>query len=506
MNLYDTFRATSRRQPDAPALLGPEPEDRLSYRQLAEAIDAAADRLHAAGLCPGDCVGLHCPSGADYIIFTYAVWRCGGCVVPIPIELADREKQEICQTIAFGLVITGPRRASFLEPFRRGTVAHSLPSPLQGSGAGGEGIAVVPVAARRDHPAGFDAVASAFIRFTSGTTGSAKGVVLSHETIRDRIAAANDVLHVGPDDRVLWVLSMSYHFAVSIVAYLSYGAAVVLPPDHFAPAVREAACRYGATLIYASPAHYAWLTEVDGGELPPTLRLAVSTTTALERSAAEKFRRRFGLPLTQALGIIEVGLPFINVDFAADRPEAVGRVLPAYRLRLEDTGLGPHHGEVLLSGKGFLDAYYEPWCPRAQIMPDGWFRTGDVGELDADGCLFLRGRTKDVISVLGAKFFPQEVEAVLLSHPAVAAACVVARPDARLGEVPYARVVAHDPAVPPTEADLLRYCRRRLAAFKVPQRIEFCPDLPRTASGKVLHRATGPSPETSHDDCHLGAP
>jgi long-chain acyl-CoA synthetase len=494
MNLCDVFRDTARRQPAEPALLGPGPDDCLSYGQLAEAIDAAADRLHGAGLRPGACVGLHCPSGADYIILTYAVWRCGGCVVPIPVELADQEKQEICRTIAQTFVLTGPQRAAFVEPFRRGPALDLA------------GAAAVPVTALREHPDDFHRLEGAFIRFTSGTTGTAKGVVLSHQTIRDRIAAANEVLRIDPADRVLWLLSMSYHFAVSIVCYLSSGAAIVLPANHFAPAVHAAAHRHGATLSYAAPAHYAWLAEAGLGKLPPTLRVAVTTTTALERAAAEKFRGRFGLPLTQALGIIEVGLPFINVDFAADRPEAVGRVLPAYRLRLEDTGLGPHLKEVLLSGKGFLDAYYEPWCPRARIMPDGWFRTGDIGELDADGCLFLRGRTKDIISVLGAKFFPQEVEAVLLAHPAVVAACVFARRDARLGEVPCARVVAADPASPPAEADLLRYCRQRLAAFKVPVQIEFTQNLPRTASGKVLHRVVDPSTEASHDECHLRTP
>src|SRR5262249_7833707 len=152
----------------------------------------------------------------------------------------------------------------------------------------------------------------------------------------------------------------------------------------------------------------------------PGVRLAVSTTTGLRRPTAETFHRRFGLPVTQALGIIEVGLPFINVDFAADRAEGVGRVLPAYRLRTDAGGLGPHMQEILLAGPGFLDAYYEPWRSREEIMPDGWFRTGDVGELDGDGCLFLRGRTKDLIDVLGMKFFPQEVEAVLLSHQGVA--------------------------------------------------------------------------------------
>src|SRR5262249_58449015 len=125
---------------------------------------------------------------------------------------------------------------------------------------------------------------------------------------------------------------------------------------------------------------------------------------------ARRFHGRFGLPIMQALGIIEVGLPFINIDFAGDRSEAVGRVLPAYELRLEETGLADGFREILLRGPGFLDAYYDPWQPRSAILREGWFHTGDVAEADADGCLHLRGRLKDVINILGMKFFPQEVE------------------------------------------------------------------------------------------------
>jgi long-chain acyl-CoA synthetase len=477
MNLYDLFARTARRQPTRPAILGPGPGDRLSYRELDEAVRAAGERLWGAGVRPGDCVGLHLPSGADYILWNYAVWRRGGCVVPIPVELTACEKEQICRDIALNSVITTRRAASFLGPLRTGEATDLAP-----------GTAIVPVMPLRDHPPGFHALNSAFIRFTSGTTGDSKGVVLSHETIRDRITAANEALHVGPDDRVAWLLSMSYHFAVTVVGYLSFGAAVVLPPNHFAPAVLDSARRHEATLIYGSPAHYARLAAWEPSAPLPSLRLALSTTTALDPRTGEAFRRRFGRPVAQALGVIEVGLPFINTDFAAERPGAVGRVLPAYRLRMEDVGLGPGLKEVLLSGPGFLDAYYQPWRPRAAVMPDGWFRTGDVGELDGDGCLTLRGRIKDVISVLGLKFFPQEVEAVLTSHPRVAGACVFARPDARLGEVPHARVVARPSGAEPPEAELLDFCRRRLAEFKVPQRIEFVDALPRTASGKVLHR------------------
>jgi long-chain acyl-CoA synthetase len=453
----------------------------LTYRALNEAVCRTGTALERAGMKPGDCVGLHFASGADYIVLTYAVWSRGGCVVPIPPELAPPEKQQICKDIAMRFVIADSASTEFAEPLRRGATVELFP----GAGA-------MPIAAPRAVPAGLAGLNAAFIRFTSGTTGASKGVVLSHDTIRARVEAANAVLHIGPTDRVVWLLSMSYHFAVTIAGYLSLGATILLPANHFAPAVLDMARAQDATLIYGSPAHVAWLSEAAGAGPIPSLRLAISTTAALPAATAKKFRHRFELPVTQALGIIEVGLPFINADVAAERPTAVGRLLPAYQLRLADAGLGTRVGEVQLKGPGLLDAYYQPWRTRDQIMPDGWFHTGDVGVLDAEGCLFLRGRTKDLISVLGMKFFPQEVEAVLTQHPQVAAACVFARPDDRLGEVPLAQVIARSPADPPLERALLSHCRAHLAAYKVPEQIEFVTDLRRTASGKLLRRDVVP--------------
>jgi long-chain acyl-CoA synthetase len=480
VNLDDVFRATALRQPRHPAILGPGPSDSLSYAGLDEAIAAASAQLRRAGVRPGDCVGLHHPSGAGYVVWNYALWRCGACVVPVPVELAPAEKQEVLRTIALTSVLSSTN-APFVEPFRRGGPA-SLP-----------GATLVSVASPGEEPPGLGAINPAFIRFTSGTTGSAKGVVLSHETIHARIHAANEVLHVGPDDRVVWLLSMAYHFAVSVVAYLRFGATILLPANHFAPAVLSASTRHRATLMYGSPAHYAWLAGAEQAPALPDLRLALSTTAPLDRPTAVRFHRCYGLPVTQALGIIEIGLPFINVDFASEKPEGVGRVLPAYRLRMEDVGLGPDRREVLLAGPGFLDAYYQPWRARAEVMPDGWFHTGDVGELDADGCLTLRGRAKDVINVLGMKVFPQEVESALASHPAVEGACVFAAPDERLGEVPHAYVLPRAAPAPGLEAELLAHCTARLAAYKVPQRIELVTSLPRTPSGKLLHRPATPA-------------
>jgi long-chain acyl-CoA synthetase len=156
---------------------------------------------------------------------------------------------------------------------------------------------------------------------------------------------------------------------------------------------------------------------------------------------------------------------------------------------MDDVGFGPKLAEVSFKGPGFLDAYYDPWRTRDEIAPDGWFSTHDVGEIDADGCLFIRGRTKDVISVLGMKFFPHEVERVLEAHTVVKEAAVFGVPDPRSGEVPRALVVLHQPAESASvAADLRAHCLQNLASYKVPEQIEIVTALPRTASGKVLHR------------------
>jgi long-chain acyl-CoA synthetase len=449
----------------------------MSYSDLDESIAEMAAALESADVRPGACVGIHVPSGIDTIVTTYAVWRRGACAVPIPTELSDEEKLEICRTIAIDFLVATSRVSDFVH--RR---SHGSESELP------RNARVVALEGRRRHPLGFSEINAAFIRFTSGTTGTSKGIVLSHESIHERINAANDALKIGPDDRILWVLSMSYHFTVSIVAYLTFGATIVLPRNHLGPELIDSIDRHAATLVYASPIHYAWMADSPTRSALTSLRLAVSTATSLTPEIATQFRRRFGLPIAQALGIIEVGLPAINFEFAADRPEAVGRILPAYRLRLADIGWGPRVGEILLAGKGFLDAYYEPWRTRDEILIDGWFHTGDIGEFDANGCVAIRGRSKDIINTAGMKFFPREVEQILEAHPSVVEACVFSRPCAKLGEVASARVVLKTGASLRAD-ELLELCRSRLADYKVPQEIEFVDHLERTASGKLLHRS-----------------
>jgi long-chain acyl-CoA synthetase len=192
--------------------------------------------------------------------------------------------------------------------------------------------------------------------------------------------------------------------------------------------------------------------------------------------------------LVQGLGIIEVGLPLLNTGGAADAPTAVGWPLPAFDVELRDDAGQPVGagtvGELWIRGPGMFDAYLSPWQPVREILVDGWFATGDLAVTDAAGRVHLRGRRKSVLNVSGMKVFPEEVEAVLESHPAVRRCRVTGAPHAVLGTVPVAEAIACDGAeISPRE--LIRFCREKLSAYKTPVRISLVDALPLTASGKI---------------------
>ena len=478
INLYQIFRQTAERQPEHPAYIGPGDDDICSYRQLQERIDASAEKLKSSGLQKGTCVGLHYRTSLEYIVMAYAIWSCGAIVVPIAIELVPEEKRKICEDISLQSVICNVNAINIFKSFAEGE-AKDL----------GENIVYNPIKSLREHPPGISDINTAFIRFTSGTTSASKGVILSHESVYERITAANGGLHIGRSDTILWLLSMSYHFTVSIVSYLSFGATIVVCRDHFGSTIIRTAARHKATFIYGSPVHYNSMAQNSGSQMLPDVRLAISTATQLRGDIADAFFKRFGIPLNEAYGIIEVGLPCINIDKPFEKRGSVGRTLPAYQLRLHDIGLGPGLKSIKVRGKGFLDAYYDPWQTRKDIMPDGWFATGDLGKLDGEGYLYILGRSKEMISVAGMKFFPQETEVVLESHPCVKEAYVFPSASERFGEVPNAHVVLEEGLKEtPSSSELRGYCKQHLTYYKIPEVIEYVDALPRTASGKLIRQ------------------
>ena len=472
-NVANKLEDSARRNPEHSAVCAPHGV--VSYGELLDDVTEVQQLLLAQGLQPGMCVGLHVPSGYGYIVLTYAIWRCQACSVPIAVELTTPEKRQICSEIKLDFILTTQRQCQFVENVDDGLALERF----------GLRLRLVKNDSLAKHPQEFEEVNAAFLRFTSGTTGESKGVVLSHEAIFDRIEAANSALQIGPQDRVLWLLSMSYHFTVSIVSYLTYGATIVLCKNHFGKTILETASVNDITIAYGSPSHYDMLTQAEGDEQLGCLRIALSTASALSDEIAIGFQQRFGLPLNQAYGIIEVGLPCINTSQSPNHVGSVGLPTPHFEVELEEVGLGERSKAIKVRGPGMLDAYYVPWKPREEIADGGWFRTGDLGWFDEDGYLMLTGRSKEVISIGGMKFFPQEVEQVLESHPEVSEACVVRKSDTRLGDVAIAHVVLEDQATVEV-ADLRSFSRMRLANYKVPSEFHFVDSLARTASGKLM--------------------
>lgn len=459
LNIIDAIR--HRCDPQAVALV--QGSRQLTYRELLDHCDTLAAALPQQGRPLR--IGVHYPSGIDYVPVAMAVLAAGHCFVPMPDELAPAERQELINRTALDAVID-----------RSGTIAATFERTKD---------AADPLAELNP----------AFIRFSSGTTGRSKGVVLSHQSLLERITAANEGLRISATDRVLWVLPMAHHFAVSIVLYLYHGATTIIEEHHLGEDLLRAGSQHRVTVMYGSPVHYRQLASAPGDATWPDLRLAVCTAAALDQATADKFSERFHLPLVQGLGIIEVGLPLLNLSARPDQAEAIGKPLPAYQSMLRDVHDGI--GELCLRGPGLFDAYLDPWQSRAEVLDnEGWFATGDLARMDADGRVYLCGRRKSLINVGGMKVFPEEVERVLDAHPQVQRSLVEGRPHPLFGEVPVARYIPADPS--PSIAELRTHCREHLANYKIPLMFSAVQFLPTTASGKLLRR--GMSCESPDED------
>jgi long-chain acyl-CoA synthetase len=474
MNIFETIKKAAEGRSAHDAVI--EGEDRIGYGLLIASAERTAESMRGMGVGRFHRVGLLCGDSIDHIIASLGILSLGAAVVPIPPDQAPAEVETIVDRIDVDFLVAER------ELYTRGSA-----EPMPSGGFLRKRFVIVKRTVRGRPPAGYFDVNPAFIRFSSGTTGASKGVVLSHETIDDRTEAADRGLRITSEDVVIWVLSMSFHFVVSILLFLRRGATIVLCGRRFPDSLVEGIALHGATVIYASPFHFSLLSRSDAvaGDALKGVRLAISTAMKLPDRVAEEFSAKFGIEPAEAYGIIEVGLPFIRLSGGRDKRGSVGKALPDFGVRLDgkdENGVG----EILVRGKGLLDAYYSPWRGREEILSEGWFRTGDLGKFDADGFLSIVGRDNDVINFAGMKVFPQEVESVIDLHPRVKESFVYGLPHPRFGELPTAKVVLRDGAGDEALVDgLRRFCYERLAGYQVPKEFLFVDRLDKTASGKI---------------------
>jgi acyl-coenzyme A synthetase/AMP-(fatty) acid ligase len=359
------------------------------------------------------------------------------------------------------------------------------------SGGECDGLAFQWIDRGAEGPPEFPKLDPAFIRFTSGTTASSKGVVLSHEATAARVHAADSVLRFSEEDRILWVLPLAYHFAVTIVAYVRAGAHILMCPDTLPGALVDSIRRLEPSVLYASPLHFERLGNLGPSQPLRGVRVCLSTSAPITAAVMDRFQSVYGVPVGQAYGIIEAGLPCINLGDEGLPATSVGRPVPGYEVAVFSDGGGQVPtgalGEIGLRASGLFSAYYAPWRLREEITRDGWFLTGDIGWLDRDGALHLKGRTKAVIFVAGLKFFPEEVEDCINQFPGIKESRVLSRPHPRLGEVPCAEIVLEDARC---DLDALEaHCARALSPYKVPLEFTIVEAIPRTPGGKILRRS-----------------
>ena len=476
MNVFEALAHTAKQCSDHIAIIdagGP-----LDYKSLWREVEGLRLQLDALGVRAQTGVGIRARNGRTFVIGALAALGCGAVIMPIHHQIKTEELSDMLTQAPLCAILDDG--TSFIEPAR--TVPLSSP--------GGNGLRFTPLQDFR--PLATGVPDAAFVRFTSGTTGTAKGVVLTHRDVLERTHAANSGLRLTGADRILWVLPMAYHFYVSIILYLEVGATIIVGADYLADSLLETAAKNSASFLYVTPMHIRLLnSDQSGRELPPSLKHVMSVSAQLHPASAREFLAKYKMPVCQGYGIIEVGLPIQNIAEAMEHPEAIGRPVEGFEAKIVNDSNNQladgETGQLFLRGPGMFSGYLNRPQSRAEILQDGWFLTGDLAHRDSDGRIVLDGRSSFVIHVAGCKVFPEEVAAALDHHPAVLRSRVSALPHPQLGEAIHAEVQLRPGQMDTTPEDIITFSRRRLSSHKVPATLEIVSAINTTPSGKVRH-------------------
>ncbi len=468
-NVFDILSNAASKWPDNVAIY--DRKGQLTFKELYDESKKLAEQLNDKGVSKGMGLGVQAMNSREFIIGLFAGVGSGATVMPLSHQLRQHEIEEIIKESGLHYIMDD------LSQNKNGTpLGDQNTFQLSKTSTMPEQV----IASHVTNPA--------FIRFTSGTTGKSKGVVVSHESIYERVQSANKALELGDKDVVVWVLPIAYHFMASIVLYIYHGTAIALAENFMAPTVLQCIQKYKGTLLYASPMHLRMLASDKSGTMVPSLKKVISTSTAISSEICSDFYNRYGKPVRQAYGIIEIGLPLINNQAPLQHPDSVGKAVDGFKIAILDehgTEL-PDNVEGLLgiAGPGMFDAYLNPPLMRNEALTNGYFLTADLAIRNEDGFVFIKGRNSAVINVSGNKVFPEEVEALLNKLPEVSKSRIYGAPHAIMGQIVQADVVATS-GYTIDEEELISYCRKNLSSFKIPQKVKVVGEIAMTGSGKI---------------------
>jgi fatty-acyl-CoA synthase len=495
---------------------------RYTFREIAAHIDEAARRLIAAGVGLGEHVALWLNNSDDWIFIAFAVQKIGAVLVPINTRFRSRDLAYVLAQSDSRFLITHDRSGPVDYA---GMVREAVALPADGEDVRdprfpllrrvillGEAPQVGTVdwaslakpAAKvsaddlANRARAVDPAATAFIMYTSGTTGFPKGVVRTHELVRNVEERAR-LMAITADDTILNYLPLFHAFGLSEGAFMSLltGARQILTRGFDPEESLDLIEKERVTIVHGFEAHLNGLSEAQEAHPRDVKSLRTGIFAAGMLSATPVVRRgmRALAPLKNLSGFgmtetwLGVGLSSLDDD-ETHRSEASGWPGRDFELRIVDDAsgevLGPGAaGELQVRGWAVMKAYYKkPAETAAAFTEDGWFRTGDAAMWLPDGCLRFLGRYKDMLKVGGENVDPMETEGLLLEHSAVQQVAVVGLPDERLGEVAVAYVERKVGAALDAE-EVMGHCRGKIASFKLPRHVVFVDAFPMTESGKI---------------------
>lgn len=484
----DWLRARAEASADALALV--IEQRAFTFGELDALTSRLAGRLAAEGVTPGSHLGLLVNNSLAAVCAIFAATRLGAVLVPLNTRLSQAElawqiERGDCDPLLCGEAFEAVARdaAGARHVVTTPTESEAFESWLDG--------AAVALHAMPSHRA-LDALQA--IVFTSGTTGFPKGAMITFANHLWSAIGSAFKLGVLPHDRWLACLPL-FHVGGLAILFRSclYGTAVILHDGFRTEAIMESLMRDGPTLVSLVPTMLHRLLEAGLNGAASSLRLvllggAAASPELLERATIA------GLPVAVTYGLTEASsqVATSHPGETRDKPGCAGRPLLFTRVAvLDEEGQALPAGvpgEIAVSGPTVTAGYYRDAQATGARRRDGFWLTGDVGYLDADGALWVLNRRSDLIVTGGENVYPAEIERVLLTHPSVTSACVVGLPHPEWGEQVAALVVlAEDESI--NAADLRAYCRERLAGYKQPRFIAFADSLPLTGSGKIERRA-----------------
>ncbi|MEU9730753.1 4-coumarate--CoA ligase family protein [Streptomyces sp. NPDC048002] len=488
---------------DTPALIDGTDGTTLTYAQVDAFHRRIAAALAEAGVRKGDVLALHSPNTVAFPTAFYAATRAGASVTTVhPLSTPEEFARQLGDSAARWIVTVSP----LLETARRAAeLAGGVEEIFVCDSAPGHRSLIDMLASTAPEPeVDVDPAEDiAALPYSSGTTGTPKGVMLTHRQIATNLVQLDAAVTAGPGERVLAVLPFFHIYGLTALmnAPLRKGATVVVLPRFDLETFLAAIQNHRITALYVAPPIVLALAKhpaVENYDLS-SLKYLICSAAPLDAQLAAACSRRLNLPpIGQAYGMTELspGSHVVPLDAVAEAPPGtVGRLIAGTEMRIvslddpgKDLGTG-EPGEILVRGPQVMKGYLgRPEETSALIDADGWLHTGDVGHVDADGWLFVVDRVKELIKYKGFQVAPAELEALLLTHPGIADAAVIGVYDDNGNEIPRAYVVRQPTAGALSEGEVMMHVAEQVAPYKRVREVVFLDAVPRAASGKILRR------------------